>query len=90
MKKRIFALILCASLMTGEMTFWQAPVVKAETVSDSESKDGKVAVKKAATQNPTSPAGIIYANSHEDFRDDSNNYVIKTRLNIRDTKNNVQ
>ena len=33
MKKRIFALILCASLMTGEMTFWQDPVVKAETVS---------------------------------------------------------
>ena len=46
MKKRIFALILCASLMTGEMTFWQNPVVKAETVSGSESKDGKVAVKR--------------------------------------------
>ncbi len=90
MKKRIFALILCASLMTGEMTFWQAPVVKAETVSDNESKDGKVAVKKAATQNPTSPAGVIYANSRDDFRDESIYFVMTTRFYDGDSENNVQ
>ena len=90
MKKRIFALILCASLMTGEMTFWQAPVVKAETVSGSESKDGKVAVKKVATQNPTSPAGVIYANSRDDFRDESIYFVMTTRFYDGDSENNVQ
>lgn len=90
MKKRIFALILCASLMTGEMTFWQAPVVKAETVSGSESKDSKVAVKKVATQNPTSPAGVIYANSRDDFRDESIYFVMTTRFYDGDSENNVQ
>lgn len=76
--------------MTGEMTFWQAPVVKAETVSGSESKDSKVAVKKVATQNPTSPAGVIYANSRDDFRDESIYFVMTTRFYDGDSENNVQ
>ena len=98
MKKRLLALLLCASLMTGDLAFGSVSVVKAETTSDktetttvertesSKKTDAVTATKKGAT----STAGVIYANSREDFRDESIYFVMTTRFYDGDPSNNVQ
>lgn len=98
MKKRLLALLLCASLMTGDLAFGPVSVVKAETTSDktetttvertesSKKTNAVTATKKGAT----STAGVIYANSREDFRDESIYFVMTTRFYDGDPSNNVQ